>query len=64
VYQLIDNLDFPGSRVYETSRKVLGIMASLGYGTPLKEYMKDNAGNRIAGELASIIPADETGAAR
>jgi len=64
VYRLIENLDPPGTGIYETSRKLLGIMALLGYGTPLKEYMKDNADSGIAKELASIVLDDETGAAR
>jgi len=63
VYRLIDNLHPPGTSVYETSRKVLSIMVLLEYGTPLKEYMKDNAGSRIAKELASIVPDGEIGVA-
>jgi len=63
VYRLIENLDPPGTNIYETSRKILSIMALLGYGTPLREYIRDNADSKIAKELASIVPDDEIGVA-
>jgi len=64
VYQLIENLDPPGTPSCEKSLKVLGIMASLGYGTPVLEYMKNNPDSVIARELATIMPADRKGAVR
>ena len=59
VYRLIENLDPPGTHAHEMSLKVLGAMASFGYGTPIKEYMKNNADSVITRELASIAPADK-----
>jgi FOG: HEAT repeat len=55
VYRLIDNLDSPGREGYEKSREVLKIMASLGYGTPLREYLKSGADDRIRKELTLIV---------
>jgi len=39
-------------------------MVLLGYGTPIREYMKENANSKIAAELALIVSADKTGMAR
>jgi hypothetical protein len=55
VYRLIDNLDSPGRDTYGKSREILKIMASLGYGTPLREYLESGADDRIRRELALIV---------
>lgn len=55
VYRLIDNLDSPGRETCEKSREILRIMASLGYGTPLREYLKSSADDRIRKELTPIL---------
>jgi hypothetical protein len=55
VYRLIDNLDSPGREMYGKSREILKIMASLGYGTPLREYLKSGADDRIRKELTLIV---------
>jgi len=55
VYRLIDNLDSPGRDTYGKSREILKIMASLGYGTPLREYLESGADDRIRRELTLIV---------
>jgi len=55
VYRLIDNLDSPVRETYEKSREILKIMASLGYGTPFREYLKSGADDRIRKELTLIV---------
>jgi HEAT repeat protein len=55
VYRLIDNLDSPGRETYGKSREILSIMESLGYGTPLREYLKSGPDERIRKELTLIV---------
>lgn len=55
VYRLIDNLDSPARETYGKSREILKIMASLGYGTPLREYLESGADDRIRRELTLIV---------
>ena len=55
VYRLIDNLESPGRETYGKSREILKIMASLGYGTPLREYLERGADDRIRRELTLIV---------
>jgi hypothetical protein len=55
VYRLIDNLDSPGRESYGKSREILNIMASLGYGTPLREYLNSGADDRVRKELTLIV---------
>ena len=55
VYRLIDYLGSPGRETYGKSREILRIMAHLGYGTPLREYLKSGADERIRKELALIV---------
>ena len=55
VYRLIENLDSPGRETYGKSREILKIMASLGYGTPLREYMGSGSDDRIRRELTLIV---------
>ncbi len=55
VYRLIDNLDSPGREAYGKSREILKIMAYLGYGTPLQEYLKSGPDERIRKELTLIV---------
>jgi HEAT repeat protein len=55
VYRLIDNLGSPGRETYGKSREILRIMVSLGYGTPLREYLKSGPDERIRKELALIV---------
>jgi hypothetical protein len=55
VYRLIDNLESPGRETYGKSREILKIMASLGYGTPLREYLESGADDRIRRELTLIV---------
>jgi hypothetical protein len=55
VYRLIDNLGSPGGETYGKSREILRIMAYLGYGTPLREYLKSGADERIRKELTLIV---------
>jgi HEAT repeat protein len=55
VYRLMNNLDSPGRDTYEKSREILKIMASLGYGTPLREYLRSGGDDRIRKELTLIV---------
>jgi hypothetical protein len=55
VYRLIDNLVSPGGETYGKSREILTIMASLGYGTPLREYLESGADDGIRRELTLIV---------
>lgn len=55
VYRLIDNLDSPGRDTYGKSREILAIMASLGYGTPLREYLESGADDRVRRELTLVV---------
>lgn len=55
VYRLIDDLGSPAGETYEKSREILRIMAHLGYGTPLREYLKSGADERIRKELTLIL---------
>jgi HEAT repeat protein len=55
VYRLIDNLGSPDRQTYGKSREILRIMESLGYGTPLREYMKSGADERIRMELTFLL---------
>jgi len=55
VYRLIDNLVSPGGETYGKSREILKIMASLGYGTPLREYLESGADDGIRRELTLIV---------
>ena len=55
VYRLIDDLGSPGGETYGKSREILRIMAYLGYGTPLREYLKSGADEGIRKELALIL---------
>jgi len=52
---LMNNLDSPGRDTYEKSREILKIMASLGYGTPLREYLRSGGDDRIRKELTLIV---------
>jgi HEAT repeats len=55
VYRLIDNLESPDRETYGKSREILNIMASLGYGTPLREYLESGADDRIRRKLTRIV---------
>jgi hypothetical protein len=55
VYRLIDNLGSPGRETYGKSREILRIMESLGYGTPLREYLKSGPDERIRKELTLMV---------
>jgi hypothetical protein len=55
VYRLIDNLVSPEGETYGKSRKILKIMASLGYGTPLREYLESGADDRVRRELTLVV---------
>ena len=55
VYRLIDNLGSPGREAYGKSREILRIMESLGYGTPLREYLKGGPDEGIRKELTLIL---------
>ena len=55
VHRLIDNLGSPGRESYGKSREILRIMASLGYGTPLREYLKSGADETIRKELTLVV---------
>ncbi|HEX9850051.1 HEAT repeat domain-containing protein [Candidatus Deferrimicrobium sp.] len=55
VSRLIDNLVSPGGETYGKSREILKIMASLGYGTPLREYLESGADDRARRELTLIV---------
>ena len=55
VYRLIDDLGSPAGETYGKSREILRIMAYLGYGTPLREYLKSGADERIRKELTLIL---------
>ncbi len=55
VYRLIDNLGSPGREAYGKSREILRIMESLGYGTPLREYLKSGPDEGIRKELTLIL---------
>ena len=55
VNQLIGNLGSPGREAYGKSREILRIMESLGYGTPLREYLKSGPDERIRKELTLIV---------
>jgi hypothetical protein len=55
VYRLIDNLGSPGRERYARSREILRIMVHLGYGTPLREYLKSGPDERIRKELTLIV---------
>jgi hypothetical protein len=55
VSRLIDNLVSPGGETYGKSREILKIMASLGYGTPLREYLESGADDRVRRELTLIV---------
>lgn len=55
VYRLIDNLVSPEGETYGKSREILKIMASLGYGTPLREYLESGADDGIRRELTLIV---------
>ena len=55
VYRLIDDLGSPAGETYGKSMEILRIMAYLGYGTPLREYLKSGADERIRKELTLIL---------
>jgi hypothetical protein len=55
VNRLIDNLGFPDRAAYGKSREILRIMEDLGYGTPLREYLRIGADERIRKELTLIM---------
>ena len=55
VCRLIDDLGSPGGETYEKSREILRIMVYLGYGTPLREYLKSGADEGIRKELTLIL---------
>ena len=55
VYRLIDNLGSRGRETFGRSREILRIMANLGYGTPLREYMKSGPDEGIRKELTLIV---------
>ncbi|MBW6503818.1 HEAT repeat domain-containing protein [bacterium] len=55
VYRLIENLVPPEGETYGKSRKILKIMASLGYGTPLREYLESGADDRVRRELTLVV---------
>jgi hypothetical protein len=55
VYSLIDDLDSPGRERYGRSREILRIMVHLGYGAPLREYLKSGPDEGIRKELTLIV---------
>lgn len=55
VYRLIDNLGSPDRERYGRSREILRIMVHLGYGTPLREYLKSGPDEGIRKELTLIV---------
>ena len=57
VYRLIGELESPDGAACAKSRKILDIMASLGYGSPLEETLKGRPGGRIGEELKTPVEA-------
>jgi len=55
VHRLIDNLASPWGQSREKSAEILRIMAQLGYGTPLREYMDRGADERVRHALLPIV---------
>lgn len=55
---LIENMDSPDANVCEKSRRILRIMHSLHYATPLTEYLKTGPNPRIRRELEFLLAGE------
>jgi hypothetical protein len=55
VYRLIDRLGSPGGEGFEESREILKVMISLGYGSPMEEYVASGGDDRVRRDLSRLL---------
>jgi hypothetical protein len=55
VYRIINNLDTDDEIVCDKSKSILISMSSLGFSTPLREYLQEGKSETIKGKIRSIL---------
>lgn len=61
IYRLIENLGSTDKKIFEKSKKILQIMNSLNFSTPLREFLKTAQSDKIKSELQLVLREDVKG---